>query len=84
MTELPGSSDGWREWSRYVLKELEHSREASESLRKEIAALRTDYATQGLAIHTELATLKTKAGMWGAIGAMIPVLLMIAIQLLLP
>lgn len=82
MTQPPGSNDGWREWSRYVLKEIEHSREASESLRKEVSALRTDFATQSVEIHTELATLRTKAGLWGAMGAAVPVLLMIAIQLL--
>lgn len=84
MTEPPVSDNGWREWSRYVLKELEHSRDSSDKLQQEISALRMDFATQGIEIHTELATLKTKAGLWGAVGATIPVLMMIAIQLLSP
>lgn len=76
--------NGWREWSRYVLKELEHSREISEKLRQEIAALRTDFAAQSAEMRVELVALKTKAGLWGAAGAAIPVLLMIAIQFLSP
>lgn len=65
------SGDGWGEWSRFVLKELERLNENIEGLRREM--------TQ---VHTEVATLKTKAGMWGAVGAAIPVLVMLLWQLL--
>lgn len=85
MTTPPDSGDnGWREWSRYVLKELEHNRDISESLRKEISSMRTDFASQSMKINTELAALRVRAGLWGAAGASIPVLLMIAIQSLSP
>ena len=70
--KLRASADGWDQWAIYVLKELERLNAHYEALRREISA-----------VHTEIATLKAKAGLWGAIGAAVPVLLMLAIQLLL-
>lgn len=69
--KLRVSEDGWDQWAIYVLKELERLNAHYEALRKEVGK-----------IHTEVATLKVKAGLWGAIGAAIPVLLMLAIQLM--
>lgn len=70
---LNTDSDGWDQWAKFVLKELERLNANYETLRKEISK-----------IYPEIATLKTKAGLWGAIGAAIPVLLMLAIQLMQP
>ena len=70
--KLRASADGWDQWAVYVIKKLERLDEHYEALRKEVGK-----------IHTEIATLKVKAGLWGAIGAAVPVLLMLAIQLLL-
>ena len=69
--ELRADSDGWDQWAKFVLKELERLNVHYEALRKEVGK-----------IHTEIATLKVKAGLWGAMGAAIPVLLMLAIQLM--
>ena len=55
-----------------MLKELERLNTNYETLRREVGK-----------VHTEIATLKVKAGIWGATGAAIPVLVMLAIQLLL-
>jgi len=70
--ELQPNENSWDQWAKYVLKELERLNEHYETLREEIGK-----------IHTEIATLKAKAGLWGAIGAAIPVLLMLAIQLMM-
>lgn len=68
--KLQASEDGWDQWAKFVLKELERLNGNSEALRKEVGNIRT-----------EIATLKVKAGLWGALGAAIPVLLLLAIQL---
>ena len=71
--KLQASEDGWDQWAKYVLKELERLNVNYETLRKEVGK-----------VHTEIATLKVKAGVWGtvggAIGAAIPVLVMLLIQ----
>ena len=69
--KLQADSDSWDQWQVFVLKELERLNEHYEGMRKEVGK-----------IHTEVATLKARAGLWGAAGAAIPVLLMLAIQLL--
>ena len=69
--KLQADSDGWDQWAVFVLKELERLNAHYEALRKEVGK-----------IHTEIATLKVKAGLWGAMGAAIPVLLMLAVQLM--
>lgn len=52
--------NGWSEWSRYVLKELEDN----DKDHKEILA--------GIKkIEIDLATLKAKAGVWGAVAGLI-------------
>jgi hypothetical protein len=69
------NNDGWNEWSRHVLRELERINQQGEKLHDEVADLRQDLAV----VRTEL---RLKAGIWGAIGAAIPVIVMLAIQLL--
>lgn len=64
--------NGWNEWSKYVLKELERLSDCYEGIRGDI----TD-------IKTEIATLKVKAGIWGAVGAMVPIAIMLVVQLLM-
>jgi len=54
-------SNGWNEWSRHVLSELERNND-------ELKELRT--ALEG--IRVEIATLKVKAGVWGAAAGLIP------------
>lgn len=58
-----GSMESWEESGRHILSELER-------LNKNIEAL-------GLAvqiIHIDLATLKLKAGLWGAAAGILPVI----------
>ena len=65
------SDNGWNEWSRHVLAELQR--------------LNTCYGTvndQLQKIHVEIATLKVKSGMWGLIGGSIPVLITVMVYLM--
>jgi hypothetical protein len=51
-----------------VLKELERLNNGMESMNKELTNIRV-----------EIAMLKVKSGMWGAVGACIPIAIMLAI-----
>ncbi len=69
MTGCPDKhGNGWREWSKYVLKELERLNEYHDSI---------DKAQQKIVV--EIAMLKVKSGVWGAIGGAIPVVIGLAI-----
>ena len=70
--QLQADADGWDKYGVFILKELERLNTNYETLRTEVSK-----------IYPEIATLRTKAGLWGAIGAAVPVLLMLAIQLML-
>lgn len=58
----PQNSNGWSEWSRHVLAELERLDDNIKELTVAVNSL-----------VTEVAMLKVKAGIWGAIGGAIPV-----------
>lgn len=62
------NSDGWGEWSRHVLKTLEDQGLDIRDIRNSIAL-----------IQTEIAVLKVKSGIWGAMGGMIPVLIAVVL-----
>jgi len=64
-------ANGWNEWSRYVLKELERLNSALETQTIELNQIGRD-----------IVSLKLKAGVWGLIGAAIPVAIGLAISLL--
>jgi len=68
---MPPSGNTWDEWRIHVLKELER---LSKSDGKQGEILTT--------IAAEIATLKTKAGVWGAVGAAIPVCVFLLIEFL--
>jgi len=54
-------NDTWEEWSKYILNELVSLNKRTDDINKQL--------TQ---IHVELATLKVKSGIWGAIAGFIP------------
>ena len=64
-------ANGWNEWSRYVLKELERLNSVLETQTIELNKIGQD-----------IVSLKLKAGVWGLIGAAIPVAIGLAISLL--
>lgn len=51
----------WQSYQRLVLSELEHHGKALDDIKKQIVK-----------VEIELATLKIRAGFWGAMGASIP------------
>lgn len=63
--------NGWDEWGIYVIKQLEGLTESLEGLQKDVRG-----------IHVEIATLKVKSGLWGAVGALVPVSVALAFMLL--
>ena len=65
------NANGWGEWGKHVLKELERLNECYERLHTDVAGIKTD-----------IATLKVKSGMWGAIAGMVPAAIYIIYSLL--
>lgn len=53
--------NGWNEWSKHVLTELERLSKVCDDIRKQQERIRID-----------IATLKVKSGVWGAIAGLIP------------
>lgn len=69
---MPENPDQWAEWSKHVLRELERLNGVMEGMREEMGKMKT-----------EVAMLKMKSGLWGAMGATIPIAVMVAVQILL-
>ena len=67
----PSGSNGWTEWGNHVLRELERLNDCANDLALEIGKLKV-----------ENAILKIKSGIWGAIGALIPILITYILWLL--
>lgn len=66
--EMPPNMNNWNEYKRYVIKTLDdHSKNFTEIFNR-----------LGK-IEVEIAKLKIRAGFFGLIGAMIPILIMLAI-----
>lgn len=61
MAEERKGDDGWNEWKRHVLAEMERLGDGQEKMDDKLKV-----------IHTDIATLKVKAGIWGAIAGFIP------------
>jgi len=61
---MPESPNGWNEWSKYVLKELERLNGCYEQIDKKVDK-----------IEQEIAMLKVKSGVWGLVGGLIPVVI---------
>lgn len=56
-----GNTNGWDEWGRHVLKELERLNECFEKQQKQIQSMAAD-----------IAVLKIKSGVWGFMAGGIP------------
>ena len=63
------SHNGWDEWGKHVLAELGRLKEEVRGMRKEQSS-----------ILQQLATLKVKSGVWGAMGACVPIALLLLIS----
>ena len=64
-------TNGWNEWSKHVLKELERLNGCQEQIEKDVKKISVD-----------IATLKVKAGIWGAIAGTIPAIIALIFILL--
>jgi len=71
MPSNPGDNNGWSEWSRFVLKELERLNTCYERLDEKLDK-----------VNNDIIALKLKAGVWGALAGAIPVLVAILVWLL--
>jgi hypothetical protein len=61
--------NGWKEWSKHVLLELERLHTQQETLQKEVHK-----------IYIEITILKVKASMWGMIAGCIPAIVIYFIK----
>ena len=71
---MPDNPDGWGEWSRYVLKTLERLDEDIKESAQKVGKDIKDLAAIIGGMRKDIAMLQVKAGIWGAVGAMIPVI----------
>ena len=55
------TGNGWSEWQNHVLAELQRLNSCIERMEKDVTK-----------IHSEIAVLKVKAGLWGALAGAIP------------
>lgn len=67
----PNSENGWIEYRRSVLENIQDNKSETKDQAKEIGKLRE-----------EIAVLKVKAGVWGLVGGAIPVAIFIALRAL--
>lgn len=85
---------GWNEWSRHVLAELHRLNDQHSSIEDQIESLKKNFSDKVDSIkdnlhqeiqtlHIEIATLKVKSGVWGLMGGLIPVLLMVLMEIFL-
>jgi len=68
---MPGDNlidNGWKEWSKHVLAELER-------LNDNYSKLDSVFNSEFRKISVEIAMLKVKSGIWGLIGGTIPILI---------
>lgn len=65
------SPNGWNEWSKYVLKELERLNACYEKIDSRLDI-----------VQDEITKLKIKAGIWGLVAGAVPVAIVLAIKLL--
>ncbi len=64
-------TNGWNEWSKYVLKELERLNSCYHEMDKKLNRITVD-----------IAKLKVKSGIWGLIGGAVPVVIGLGIWFL--
>lgn len=75
------TSNGWGKWAIFVLKELERLNDTQEKMGKDISTLRSDLAVLNTSIATLQTELRLKSGVWGAIGGLIPVCVILGVWL---
>lgn len=72
---MEAPQNGWNEWSRHVLAELTRLNKEQEVLYQQMKKIQQEVTI----LKTEL---RIKAGIWGVIGAAIPLIVLIALKFL--
>lgn len=71
MSDSGSNANGWNEYQKLVLHELQAHTKELEKIQTEIKN-----------IHIELATLKVKSGVWGLVAGTVPVAIALALKVL--
>ena len=71
MTEMSPTQNGWNEWSKYILKELERLGNVTEATRNDIQTLRTEVASARVKTQSEITGLRVAATIWGSAGGIV-------------
>jgi len=66
--------NGWNEWSRHVLAELVRLDQCYKEIREDSEKRDKERVKEVVCLKTEMAALQVKAGLWGAVGAAIPII----------
>lgn len=77
-----GEFDSWGEWSRHVLAEIARLNDGQGHLNDKLDKHKEAFSKECKEIAIEISTLKVKATIWGAVGASVPLLLFVAIQII--
>ena len=85
LVEIDDEADknGWGKYSKLVLHELQRLNQCREGDLKEHKEFKDCVKKSFEGIRIDLAVLKVKAGMWGAVGAAIPIALWIILEIFL-
>lgn len=67
--------NGWTQYQKLVLAELERHSKQLEQINSQMHKQMSD-------LQVEIATLKVKSGVWGLMGGLIPVLVLVVLELL--
>lgn len=91
------NQNGWNEWSRHVLAELQRLHGTIENLEDKIEVVKDDlnrrieslkdehtkYLNEELRkVQIDIAMLKVKSGVWGLIGGLIPVVIYVVLGII--
>ena len=63
--------DDWKSWSKHILAELKRLSDGQEKMGDKMQIISND-----------IVMLKIKATIWGAVGASVPILLFVAVQII--
>lgn len=74
--------NGWNEWSKHVLAELERLNVCYEQLNEKFDKKIGEVYDRINQLHTEVAMLKVKSGIWGLLAGAIPVAIALIIYYL--
>lgn len=77
------AENGWNEYSKLVLHELERLNDCRDKDLKKLSEFRDCVKRSFEQIKVDLAVLKVKAGIWGFAGASIPIVLWIVLELVI-